>query len=115
MNPKNTPFAESEIPTKEQLIEAMTEQIEVKEVQLKLQKLNEELAKSKAGELQALNFTASMKEPASQGTEHTITQEDLDNNPDLVEQGFKVGDDVFIPNEAQAPAKRNLKNHERKL
>lgn len=26
-----------------------------------------------------------------------LTQEDLDNNPELVEQGLKVGDEVEIP------------------
>lgn len=28
---------------------------------------------------------------------HTITQEDLDNNPDLVAEGAEVGDEVYLP------------------
>lgn len=28
-----------------------------------------------------------------------LTQEDLDNNPELVEQGLKVGDEIEIPEE----------------
>lgn len=30
-------------------------------------------------------------------TAHVVTQEDLDNNPELVEKGIKVGDEIFIP------------------
>lgn len=28
---------------------------------------------------------------------HILTQEDLDNNPEFVEQGLKVGDEIDIP------------------
>jgi hypothetical protein len=28
---------------------------------------------------------------------HVVTQEDLDNNPELVAQGVKVGDNIEIP------------------
>ena len=87
------------IPTKEEIISLIKDQIEVKEYQVKLQELNEKLAKSKAGELQALQFIATLTNPQSgpEGEEHTVTQEDLDNNPELVEQGFKVGDEVLVP------------------
>lgn len=33
--------------------------------------------------------------------DHVITQEDLDNNPDLVEQGVKVGDTIQLPAEVE--------------
>lgn len=37
-------------------------------------------------------------DPASDKHTHTITQEDLDNNPELVSDGLKVGDEVnFSP------------------
>lgn len=89
---------EKKIPTKEEIISAMREQIDVKSVQLELQEINEKLAKSKAGELQALQFIAQMTNPQPEETEeHTVTQEDLDNNPDLAEAGFKVGDEVQVP------------------
>lgn len=90
---------QEKIPTKEEIIALMKEQIEVKEYQVQLQELNEKLAKSKAGELQALQFIANMTNPQGppEGEEHTVTQEDLDNNPELAEQGFKVGDEVLIP------------------
>lgn len=31
-----------------------------------------------------------------------LTQEDLDNNPELAEQGLKVGDEIEIPEENTA-------------
>lgn len=31
---------------------------------------------------------------------HKVTQEDLDNNPDLVTNGIKVGDEIDIPKPA---------------
>lgn len=36
-------------------------------------------------------------EQVANGTEHVVTQEDLDKNPDLEEQGVKVGDVITIP------------------
>jgi hypothetical protein len=90
---------EEKIPTKEEIISLMKEQIEVKEYQLKLQELNEKLAKARAGELQALQFMATLTNPQAgpEAEEHTVTQEDLDNNPELAIQGFKVGDEVLVP------------------
>lgn len=31
-----------------------------------------------------------------------LTQEDLDNNPELIEQGLRVGDEIEIPEENTA-------------
>ena len=106
---------EEKIPTKEELIAFMKEQIEVKEVQLQLQELSTKLAINKAEELKALSFIAQMSNPQSEGkayaggTPHTITQEDMDNNPELAEQGVEVGDEVIIPAEAPKTEKRSLK------
>lgn len=33
-----------------------------------------------------------------------LTQEDLDNNPELAEQGCKVGDEIEIPEENESNA-----------
>lgn len=98
---------DQKIPTKEEIVAFLTEQIEVKELQAKLQKLSTSIAIDKAEELKALSFIGQMTNPRPQGNEyqgegtpHTITQEDLDNNPELVEEGLKVGDEVLIPKEA---------------
>ena len=107
---------EQKIPTKEELIAFFAEQVEVKKAQLELQMISTELAVQKAEELKALAFIAQMttqqsaKQEQPEGTPHTITQEDLDNNPELVEAGLSVGDDILIPTAEQfaegAPAKK---------
>lgn len=104
---------EQQVPTKEELINFFKEQIEVKKVQLELQELNTNLAVAKAEELKALGFIAQMtaqpgqKSAQPEGQPHTITQDDLDNNPELVEAGVQVGDDVMIPTQPEeAPVKK---------
>lgn len=100
---------EAKAPTKEQVMEFLKEQIDVKKLQLELQQLNTGLATARAEELKALSFIGQISNPrpdanayqgAPEGTPHKITQEDLDNNPELVEAGVEVGDEVIIPNEA---------------
>ena len=111
---------EQKVPTKEEIISFLKEQIEVKEFQLKLQEINAGLAVARAEELKALSFIAQMttqggqKSEQPQGTPHTVTQEDLDANPELVEAGLSVGDDVIMPTAEQfaegVPAKKLKKN-----
>lgn len=36
-------------------------------------------------------------DPDADGEKHIVTEEDLQNNPDLVEQGVKVGDEITLP------------------
>jgi len=101
---------EQQAPTKEEVIKFLNEQIEVKQVQLQLQVLNADLAEARAREVKALGFIGQMTNPQApaDAIPHNLTQEDIDQNPELVEQGFKVGDEVLIPKEAQ-PSKRSLK------
>lgn len=110
---ENQNTEEQQVPTKEELINFFKEQIEVKKVQLELQELNTNLAVAKAEELKALGFIAQMtsqpgqKSAQPEGQPHTITQDDLDNNPELVEAGVQVGDDVMIPTQPEeAPVKK---------
>lgn len=110
---------EQKAPTKDQVMEFLKEQIDVKKLQLELQQLNTGLATNRAEELKALSFIAQLTNPRQEGspyqgtpdgTPHKITQEDLDNNPELVEAGVEVGDDVIIPNQEgpqeEAPSKK---------
>jgi co-chaperonin GroES (HSP10) len=105
---------EQKVPTKEEIMGFLQEQIDVKKLQVELQELNTNLAALKAEELKALSFIGQMtnpqaaKEEQPQGTPHTVTQEDLDNNPELVEAGVAVGDDVIIPAQPEE-SKRSLK------
>ncbi|MFN9112655.1 MAG: hypothetical protein ACK5XN_21535 [Bacteroidota bacterium] len=106
---------EQKVPSKEEVVTFLKEQIEVKELQAQLQELNMRIAKARAEEIQAISFIAQLTnpsqppvEPEMEGEPHTITEEDLANNPSLSEQGLKVGDEVLITDE-EAPKKRSLK------
>jgi len=97
-------------PSKEEIIKFLEEQMEVKEAQYKLQELNTKLAVARAEELKALQFIAQMTnpQPPADAVPHNLTQQDMDENPELAEQGFKVGDEVLVPKDSE-PAKRKLK------
>lgn len=102
----------AQAPSKEQVIAFFQEQIDVKKVQYELQELNTKLAVARAEELKALSFIAQMTNPkptgdeyAGEELEHTITQEDMDNNPELADQGYKVGDTVYL--EKHEPEKQS--------
>ena len=101
-------------PTKEKMIEFFKEQIEIKEWQVKLQSLNTTLAKERAEELKALSVIAQITNPNpnENAVPHTVTQEDLDNNPELKEAGVAVGDEILIPKEAAPAPARSLKKDE---
>lgn len=96
-------------PSKEEVILFLKDQLEVKRAQLELQELNTKLAAGRAEELKALQFIAQMTNPTppADAVKHNLTQEDMDQNPELVEQGFNVGDEVLVPKEQAA--KRSLK------
>jgi hypothetical protein len=97
---------EQKVPTKEEIMTFLKEQIEVKELQAQLQDLNTRLAKARAEELQAISFVAQMTNPQQEGEPYTLTEQDLSENPELAEQGLKVGDEVMVPKEQK---KRSLK------
>jgi hypothetical protein len=70
------------------------------------------LAVARAEELKALQFIANITNPQNntpQGTPYILTQDDLDNNPELVEAGLKVGDEV-LKSEEPAPTPRPSRN-----
>lgn len=94
---KSTAASEA-APTKEEIVAFLKEQIEVKEYQSALQKINTDIAMNRFLELEALakigQLTNTKQDP---GIPHIVSQEDLDNNPHLVEMGIKVGDNIRIP------------------
>lgn len=101
-------MSEQKIPSKEEMLTMIAEQIEIKKAQVELQELNAKLATFRADEIKALAFIAQMTNPQAQPPTqtHIVTQEDIDANPELVEAGVKVGDEVLIPvnPERSAPA-----------
>lgn len=107
---EQTTASEQQAPTKEEVLKFLQEQIEVKKVQLELQEINTKLASYRADELKALSFIAQITnpKPPANAEPHVITQEDLDANPEIVEQGFKVGDEVLVE-KTEAPKSRGLK------
>lgn len=113
MSEQTSPVQEEQkVPTKDELIAFIKEQVEVKAAQLELQDLNTKLAVARAEELKALSFIAQITQQGSgkpEGTPHTITQEDMDNNPELAEEGLSVGDEVIIPSMPPVEKQRSLK------
>ena len=57
---------EQKVPTKEEFIAHMQEQIEIAEVRRNLQNINTEIAKARAEELNALSFIAQLTNPKTQ-------------------------------------------------
>lgn len=88
-----------EVPSKEQIIAWYKEQIEIATLRRDLSVLQMEIAKNEAQRTQATILMAQMQNPASQNeVEHIVTQEDLDANPELVENNVKVGDKILVNN-----------------
>jgi hypothetical protein len=106
---------EQKVPSKEEILEFLKEQIEVKSQQLHLQELNTKLAEARANELKALSFIAQMTtpQPSAPGKTHILTEEDMVNNPELEKEGFKAGDQVMVAEESstveQPKKERGLK------
>ncbi len=88
-----------EQPSKEQIIAWYSEQIEVATLRRTLSELNKDIATFDAQRLKATIMIAQMQEPqkaTGNEIEHEVTQEDLDANPELVENNVKVGDKILI-------------------
>lgn len=99
---------ENQPPSKEEIIAFLTDQIEVKKLQADLQELNTRIATGRAKELESLAYIGQITaEPKESPTLHTLTQEDIDKNPELTEQGLKAGDEVYVAEDK--PSKRSLK------
>jgi hypothetical protein len=60
---------EKKVPTKEEIVAYLQEQIEVKKVQLELQQISSQLAIAKAEELKALAFIAQITNPQAEEEE----------------------------------------------
>ena len=94
MDPENQ---QSFPPTKEQVTKFLLEQIEVKELQSRLQSLNTKIAVERANELEAFAKASHFSKPLDDVKQHVVTEQDLINNPDLSSQNIKVGDTIGIP------------------
>lgn len=70
---------EQKVPSKEEVVAFLQEQIDVKKVQFELQDINTKLAVARAEELKALQFIAQMTnpQPPADAVEHQLTEDDL--------------------------------------
>lgn len=102
-------------PSKEEIVKFLQEQIEVKKVQLELQEINARLAAARADELKALAFIAQITQPQQNARPHTVTQDDIDNNPELQEAGVSVGDEIMIPDVGEEEEEMLEKTPSKKL
>jgi hypothetical protein len=106
---------EKKVPTKDEVLAFYKEQIEVAEVRKQLAEIACLTAEFEARRAEAVakqaHWSAPDKgKPASGIVEHTITQEDMDNNPELAAQGIKVGDVIGLTDQPEdAPKERQLK------
>lgn len=82
---------------REEYITLLKQKIELKKLEVELQELNTRFTKLKAEEIHAIEFISSKTNPSQNTKEYELTQEDLDANPELAEQGFVVGQKVMIP------------------
>lgn len=96
----------TQAPTREQIMLNLNQQIEVRELQSRLQALNTALAVEKFKELEAQYnigkiMQASQPQQVNQEKylEHVVTEEDLKNNPQLAAEGIKIGQTIMIPRE----------------
>jgi hypothetical protein len=91
---------ETKEPTKENVIAFFKEQIEVAEYRNTLSRINCETAEYEARRAEAIAKQAHFSKPLTSADQnivpHVVTQEDLNNNPELAKQGIKVGDTVGI-------------------
>jgi hypothetical protein len=103
-------MSEEKQPTREEILEFLKESIELSDLRAQLQELNTKIAVQRAEELKALVFIAQITNPkAEELSKHILTQEDLDGNPDILEAGFKAGDEITIPEQMKRKLKKETK------
>lgn len=100
-------MSEEKQPTKEEIIAFLNESIEIAKLRADLQELNTRIAVGRADELKALVFIGQVTNPKQEDLEsHIVTEEDVENNPQLKDNGVKVGDEIQIPKEVKRKLKR---------
>ena len=92
-----------ELPSKEEVIKFYKEQIDIAKLRRELAEIVCATAEYDARRAEAIAKQAHFSAPSPQNLQnndgvvaHTVTQEDLDNNPELKEHGIKVGDVIGI-------------------
>lgn len=89
---------QTNIPSKQQIISSIKEQVELKKQQLSLQRINTELAELRAKEVEALAKIDAYTRPTESVT-HVLTEQDIKNNEFLAGRGHTAGESIEIPKE----------------
>ena len=109
----STQTEEKKVPTKAEVLAFYKEQIDVAKLRRDLAEIVCQTAEFDARRVEAIakqaHFSAPQGGGAPQGqnqfpegvVQHTVTQEDMDANPELAAQGIKVGDVVGITERPQ--------------
>ncbi len=117
----STETPEQKAPSKEQVIKFYKEQIEIAKLRSELSEILAVTAKHDADRAESVAKLAHFSAPKGQQpveqipdgmVEHTVSQEDMDNNPELAEQGIKVGDVIGISSNPQTPEPLPISNEE---
>ena len=98
--------------SKQQVISNLSNMIDVWKKRAELQKLQTSVAADRALELESFAKIAYLSEQMEKKdqVEHVVTEEDIKNNPEMTEQGIKVGDTItFSKNDIveQSDTKKN--------
>ena len=113
MKPENN-TGEKKVPTQQEQIQALKALMPLKRLQVELQNLNTTFAELKVREHEAVSKLQQFEQAQVEAqraqeqfqmdniVKHTVTQEDIDLNPEMVEAGIKVGQEVGIPKEIYA-------------
>lgn len=100
---------EKKTPTVAEMVKNLKEQMPLKRLQVELQSLNTSFVEMKVREMEAIHKLQQIEAGQMEARvkqeqymkdniiEHTITQEDMDMNPEMADQGIKVGQVIGIP------------------
>jgi hypothetical protein len=83
----------TDVPTKEEILKFYNDKIEVDTLRLQLAQINSEIAQHDAKRMQALSIIAQLQVPDQT---LVVSKEDLENNPELGENGVEEGDVITL-------------------
>lgn len=83
--------------SKDDVIKWMKEQISFKKVQLELQSLDTQITQLREQQAKSMMLIAQYSNLPEELEEHVLTEDDVKEHPQLLEQGLKEGDVVKIP------------------
>lgn len=98
---------EEKVPSQQDQIKHLKEQMPLKRLQVELQRLNTDFVELKVREFEAINRLQQIDQIQKDAEndmmrdiiKHVVTQEDLDINPELAQANITVGQEIGIPKE----------------